>query len=55
MDRDRQYEWDKKHIRTVGTKLRRRDYERFKQFCETRGTTVYAWLREFVLYCLEQG
>lgn len=55
MERDRQYAWDKKHMRTVGTKLRRRDYERLREICEAEGFTVYALLQEFIKEILRQG
>lgn len=54
MERDRQYAWDRKHMRTVGTKLRRRDYERLRKVCEDEGFTVYALLQELVRLVLEQ-
>lgn len=53
-DRSRQERWDRKHMRTVGTKLRRRDYERLRAICEAEGFTVYALLQELVKMVLEQ-
>lgn len=54
-DRSRQDRWDRKHMRTVGTKLRRRDYERLREICEAEGFTVYALLQEFIKEVLRQG
>lgn len=54
-DRSRQERWDRKHMRTVGTKLRRRDYERLQAICEAEGFTVYALLQEFIKEVLRQG
>lgn len=53
-DRSRQDRWDRKNMRTVGTKLRRRDYERLRELCEAEGFTVYALLQEFIREVLER-
>lgn len=44
----RQRKWDKKHLRTVSTKVSRREYEHLKALCAARCTTVYAVTQELL-------
>lgn len=44
----RQRKWDKKHLRTVSTKVTRREYEELKALCNARCTTVYAVMQELL-------
>ncbi|WP_294855810.1 hypothetical protein [uncultured Oscillibacter sp.] len=44
----RQLKWDKKHLRTVSTKVTRREYEALKAVCAARCTTVYAVMQELL-------
>lgn len=46
-------EWDKKHMATLGCKVKKEQAERFKQYAEERGTTGNALLKQYVLECIE--
>ena len=48
MDRSRQAKWDRLHMRTVSTKLRKEEYEELMDYCIRRGTKPYTLLRRIM-------
>jgi hypothetical protein len=46
--RNRQQKWDKKHLRTVSTKVSQAEYEEIRACCKARATTPYAVLQDFL-------
>ena len=45
--------YQKEHIASVACRLKKEQAEAFKRYCEVRGKTPNAVLREFILDCLE--
>ena len=48
MDRTRQAKWDRLHMRTVSTKLRKGEYEDLLDYCALHGTHPYTLLRRMI-------
>lgn len=47
-DRTRQAKWDKKHLRTVSTKLRKEEYAALVDVCMLSGDKPYTVLRRLI-------
>lgn len=45
-------EWDKKHMKTLGCKLKREQAEAFEQYAKEQGKTVNALLAEYIMRCI---
>lgn len=41
-------EWDKENMRTVSCRLRTEEYERFRNLCRSKGTTVHSALSRYI-------
>lgn len=41
--------WNKEHMMVVGTKLKKADAEKFKQYCKEHDTTANEVLRKYVM------
>ena len=41
MEKKRQRQWDKKHLRTVSTKLSVENFRKFSRYCQQHNTTPY--------------
>ena len=47
-DRTRQAKWDRRHIRTVSTKLRKNEYNELLDICALRNVKPYTLLRRLL-------
>lgn len=45
--------YHRENIASLACRVRKEQAERFKAYCESRGTTANAVLREYVLECIE--
>lgn len=48
-------EYHKKNIASLACRVRKDQAEKFKIFCESRGKTSNAVLRDYVLSCINEG
>jgi hypothetical protein len=55
MDRERQSRWDAANLKTVSTKLTRREWAEFYAACIEQGATPYAVVKRMVRAWLQQG
>lgn len=55
MDRERQAKWDAANLITLGTKVRRDEAADFRALCKKDGGTVYAYLQQFIRFCLDNA
>ena len=49
MEKKRQRQWDKKHLRTVSTKISVENFRKFSRYCQQHNTTPYRLMKEFIL------
>jgi len=49
VEKKRQRQWDKKHLRTVSTKLSVENFRKFSRYCQQHNTTPYRLMKEFIL------
>ena len=49
VEKKRQRQWDKKHLRMVSTKISVENYRKFSRYCEQHHTTPYRLMKEFIL------
>lgn len=48
-ERSRQYEWDKRNLRTISTHVTVQEAEKFKEACNRKKVSPYHVVREYVL------
>lgn len=48
MGRERQAQWDAQNMKTVATKLTKKEYQQFKIACDTSGITQYEILQRMI-------
>lgn len=46
--------WDKENMTTLGCKVKKTDAERFKIYCEAKGSTSNTELKKYVLQCIDE-
>lgn len=53
-DKVRKYqnEWDAENYKTAACKIKKADYERFKEYAESNGKNVSALLTEYIYSCI---
>lgn len=49
VEKKRQRQWDKKHLRTVSTKITVQDFQILSEYCRKFHTTPYRLMKEFIL------
>jgi hypothetical protein len=53
-DKQKEYRnrWDKKHMKTLGCKLKKEQAVAFERYAKEQGKTVNALLTEYVMRCI---
>lgn len=46
--------WDKANMSTLACKVKKKDAEAFKAYCEAKGKTANTELKEYVMQCIGQ-
>lgn len=46
--------WDHQNMRVVSTKIKKEDYDLFREYCEVRNQTVSSMVAGFVRRCIQE-